>query len=206
MTAEWTKLAKLGNKSRSTNRLKQDGLTWIWLLQFYIIILQTMASSESNIASQNEIVLCENEMVCSLTNKVVRATKHWSLKRQQMKLYEREIMCRHKTKKALFGESRFVIFFTLINIKNNEKRKILPLSFLRDWRGQGIWPLPRVVIRACSNCSTKLMTSIRLKLLTKANFISVMLMILFIAMSSTMPSTHGARMNIRRTTAFLTHY
>ena len=85
-----------------------------------------MASSESNIASQNEIVLCENEMVCSLTNKVVRAT------RQQMKLYEREIMCRHKTKKALFGESRFVIFFTLINIKNNEKRKILPLSFLRD--------------------------------------------------------------------------
>lgn len=91
-----------------------------------------MASLESNIASQNEIVLCKNEMVCSLTNKVVRATKHWSLKRQQMKLYEREIMCRHKTKKALFGESRFVIFFTLINIKNNEKRKILPLSFLRD--------------------------------------------------------------------------
>ena len=45
-----------------------------------------MASLESNIASQNEIVLCENEMVCSLTNKVVRATKHWSLKRQQMKL------------------------------------------------------------------------------------------------------------------------
>ena len=33
-----------------------------------------MASSESNIASQNEIVLGENEMVCSLTNKVVKAT------------------------------------------------------------------------------------------------------------------------------------
>ena len=92
-----------------------------------------MASSESNIASQNEIVLCENEMICSLTNKVVRATKHWSIKRQQMKLYERDIMCRHKSKKALFGESRFVIFFLLLlNIKNNEKRKILPLSFLRD--------------------------------------------------------------------------
>jgi len=27
-----------------------------------------MASSESNMASQNEIVLGENEMVCSLTN------------------------------------------------------------------------------------------------------------------------------------------
>ena len=38
-----------------------------------------MASSESNIASQNEIALCENEMVCSLTKKVVRATKHGSL-------------------------------------------------------------------------------------------------------------------------------
>ena len=33
-----------------------------------------MANSESNIASQNEIVLGENEMVCSLTNKVVKAT------------------------------------------------------------------------------------------------------------------------------------
>ena len=33
-----------------------------------------MASSESNIASQNEIVLGENEMVCCLTNKVVKAT------------------------------------------------------------------------------------------------------------------------------------
>ena len=33
-----------------------------------------MASSESNMASQNEIVLGENEMVCSLTNKVVKAT------------------------------------------------------------------------------------------------------------------------------------
>jgi type I restriction enzyme M protein len=33
-----------------------------------------MANSESNTASQNEIVLGENEMVCSLTNKVVKAT------------------------------------------------------------------------------------------------------------------------------------
>ena len=33
-----------------------------------------MANSESNMASQNEIVLGENEMVCSLTNKVVKAT------------------------------------------------------------------------------------------------------------------------------------
>ena len=33
-----------------------------------------MASLESNMASQNEIVLGENEMVCSLTNKVVKAT------------------------------------------------------------------------------------------------------------------------------------
>ena len=87
-----------------------------------------MASSESNIASQNEIVLCENEMVCSLTNKVVRATKHWSLKRQQMKLYERETMCRHKTKKALFGESRYVIFFTLINIKKTMRKEKFFLS------------------------------------------------------------------------------
>ena len=33
-----------------------------------------MANSESNMASQNEIVLGENEMVCSLTNTVVKAT------------------------------------------------------------------------------------------------------------------------------------
>lgn len=33
-----------------------------------------MANSDSNIASQNEIVLGENEMVCSLTNRVVKAT------------------------------------------------------------------------------------------------------------------------------------
>ena len=85
-----------------------------------------MASLESNIASQNEIVLCENEMVCSLTNKVVRATKHWSLKRQQMKLYEREIMCRHKTKKALFGESRFVISFNCVTINPVDNRSFLP--------------------------------------------------------------------------------
>ena len=57
---------------------------------------------------------------------------HGSLRRQQMQLYEREIMCIHNTMKTMFGESRYVIFFTLINIKNNEKRKILPLSFLRD--------------------------------------------------------------------------
>ena len=33
-----------------------------------------MARPESNIASQNEIVLGENEIVCSLTNKIVKAT------------------------------------------------------------------------------------------------------------------------------------
>ena len=33
-----------------------------------------MANSENNIGSQNEIVLGENEMVCSLTNRVVKAT------------------------------------------------------------------------------------------------------------------------------------
>ena len=132
---------------------------------------------------------------------------HGSLRRQQMQLYEREIMCIHNTMKTMFGESRYVIFFYFNQYqKNNEKRKILPLSFLRDWRGQGIWPLPRVVIRACSKCSTKLMTSIRSKLLTMANFISGMLMILSIAMSSTMPSMPGARTSIRRTTVFLMHY
>lgn len=34
-----------------------------------------MANSENNIGSQNEIVLGENEMVCSLTNRVVKATE-----------------------------------------------------------------------------------------------------------------------------------
>ena len=33
-----------------------------------------MANSKSNIASQIDIVLGEKEMVCSLTNKVVKAT------------------------------------------------------------------------------------------------------------------------------------
>lgn len=33
-----------------------------------------MANADNNIASQNEIVLGENEMVCSLTNRVVKAT------------------------------------------------------------------------------------------------------------------------------------
>lgn len=33
-----------------------------------------MANSDNNIASQDEIVLGENEMVCSLTNRVVKAT------------------------------------------------------------------------------------------------------------------------------------
>ena len=33
-----------------------------------------MANSENNVGSQNEIVLGENEMVCSLTNRVVKAT------------------------------------------------------------------------------------------------------------------------------------
>ena len=91
-----------------------------------------MASSVSNIASQKEIVLGENEMVCSLTDKGVKAIEHRSLYQQQVQLYEREILCCHKTMITMFGKSRYIIFFTLINIKNNEKRKILPLSFLRD--------------------------------------------------------------------------
>ena len=33
-----------------------------------------MADKDSNMATQNEIVLGENEMVCSLTNRVVKAT------------------------------------------------------------------------------------------------------------------------------------
>ena len=71
-----------------------------------------MASSESNIASQNEIVLCENEMVCSLTNKVVRATKHWSLKRQQMKLYERKTCVAIKQRKH-YSAKAVMLYFLL---------------------------------------------------------------------------------------------
>lgn len=52
----------------------RDGLTWIWLYGFKNIVLHDMANSDNNIASQNEIVLGENEMVCSLTNRVVKAT------------------------------------------------------------------------------------------------------------------------------------
>ena len=72
-----------------------------------------MASSESNIASQNEIVLCENEMVCSLTNKVVRATKHWSLKRQQMKLYEREKSCVAIKQRKHYSAKAVMLYFLL---------------------------------------------------------------------------------------------
>lgn len=50
----------------------RDGLTWIWLYGFKNIVLHDMANSDNNIASQNEIVLGENEMVCSLTNRVVK--------------------------------------------------------------------------------------------------------------------------------------
>jgi len=50
-----------------------------------------------------------------------------------MQLYEREIMCIHNTMKTMFGDSRYFIFFYFNQYqKNNEKRKILPLSFLRD--------------------------------------------------------------------------
>lgn len=86
-----------------------------------------MASSESNIASQNEIVFGENEMICSLTNKVVKATEYDDKCDLRKRNHESP-----KTLITMFGESRNVIYFTLINIKNNEKRKILPLSFLRD--------------------------------------------------------------------------
>lgn len=58
---------------------------------------------------------------------------HGSLRRQQMQLYERKIMCIHNTMKTMFGDSRYFIFFYFNQYqKNNEKRKILPLSFLRD--------------------------------------------------------------------------
>ncbi len=41
--------------------------------------------------------------------------------------------------KIIIGESlQFIFLFTLINIKSNEKRKILSLSFSRDLRGQAI--------------------------------------------------------------------
>ena len=69
-----------------------------------------MASSKSNTASQNGIILGDNKIVCSLINKVIKTTEYRSLKRQQMELYEREIMCRHKTVITMFGESRYIIF------------------------------------------------------------------------------------------------
>lgn len=51
-----------------------DGLKWIWLFGLNSINLHDMANSDNNIGSQNEIVLGGNEMVCSLTNRVVKAT------------------------------------------------------------------------------------------------------------------------------------
>lgn len=53
---------------------------------------------------------------------------HGSLRRQQMQLYEREIMCIHNTMKTMFGESRCVIFFTLINIKKTMRKEKFFLS------------------------------------------------------------------------------
>ena len=70
-----------------------------------------MASSGSNIASQNEIFFCESEMLCSITNKVVKAPEQGAFIRQQIQLFEGEITCRHKTKITMSGESRYVIFF-----------------------------------------------------------------------------------------------
>lgn len=58
----------------SSNQDYQDGLKWIWFQINDIVILHIMAESVSNNSSQNELVLDENEMVCSLTNKVVKAT------------------------------------------------------------------------------------------------------------------------------------
>lgn len=51
----------------------RDGLTWIWLYGFKNIVLHDMANSDNNIASQNEIVLGENEIMlthqsCSESN------------------------------------------------------------------------------------------------------------------------------------------
>ena len=52
---------------------------------------------------------------------------------------EREFYCCYHSMKINIGESlQFIFLFTLINIKSNEKRKILSLSFSRDLRGQAI--------------------------------------------------------------------
>lgn len=53
---------------------------------------------------------------------------HGSLRRQQMQLYEREIMCIHNTMKTMFGDSRYFIFFTLINIKKTMRKEKFFLS------------------------------------------------------------------------------
>ncbi len=151
-------------------------------------------------------------MYARIVNKIYDTWQSYHQVRQPVSLLllpaERDFpYCYTTMRKKKIGESLlFIYLFTLINIKSNEKRKILSLSFWRDWRSQYIWLPPSAVIRACSKCSAKPMTSIRSKSLTKANFISVMLMILSIAMSSTMPLMPGARMNIRRTIALLIHF
>lgn len=46
--------------------------------------------------------------------------------------------CYHLLKNNIGESLQFIFLFTLINIKSNEKRKILSLSFSRDLRGQAI--------------------------------------------------------------------
>ena len=46
-----------------------------------------MAQEPNTTASQNEIVLAENEMVCSLTNRVVKATQKIQIIEHQIFIY-----------------------------------------------------------------------------------------------------------------------
>ena len=56
-----------------------------------------MAQESKTAASQNEIVLAENEMVCSLTNRVVKATeKEMTLQSMIARLQGEVYGCRHR--------------------------------------------------------------------------------------------------------------
>lgn len=71
----------------------------------------------------------------------IRLYMHWKQKLIQMKYlyFERDVSHCYHMLKTNIGESLQIIFlFTLINIKSNEKRKVLSLSFSRDLCGQAI--------------------------------------------------------------------
>ena len=57
----------------------------------------------------------------------------WLSKREKFSLLLYDIVNKDWRKPSIY-----IFLFTLINIKSNEKRKILSLSFWRDWRGQAI--------------------------------------------------------------------